>query len=94
MSHPLRIPCAVAQLIRSLHPTLKRKVRAALQAIVETPTCGKPLQEELAGLRTYRMGRYRIVYRIAEDHSIEIVAVGPRRYIYEETYRKVRGENP
>lgn len=94
MSHQLRIPSEVAQLIRSLHPTIKRRVRAVLQAIVETPACGKPLQEELAGLRSYRMGRFRIVYRIAEDCSVEIAAIGPRRYIYEETYRKVRSENP
>jgi mRNA interferase RelE/StbE len=89
----LRIPDEIARLIRSLHPTIKRKVRAALQAIIETPACGKPLKEELAGLRSYRIGRFRIVYRIAEDRLIEIVAIGPRRYIYAETYRKVRGEN-
>jgi len=93
VSHRLRIPNEIAQLIRSLHPTIKRKVRAALQAIVESSACGKPLKEELAGLRSYRIGRFRIVYRIAEDRSVEVVAIGPRRYIYEETYRKVRGEN-
>jgi mRNA interferase RelE/StbE len=65
-----------------------------LEAIVETPTCGKPLREELAGLRSYGMGKYRMVYRIAEDLSVEIVAIGPRRHIYEETYRKVKGQNP
>ncbi len=94
MRHQLRIPDEVARLIRGLHPTIKKKVRAALQAIIETPSCGKPLKEELAGLRSYRMGRFRIVYRLAEDRSIEIVAVGPRHCIYEETYRKVRGESP
>jgi mRNA interferase RelE/StbE len=93
VSHQLRIPNEVAELIRSLHPAIKRKVRAALQAIVEAPACGKPLKEELAGLRSYRIGRFRIVYRIAENRSIEIVAIGPRSCIYEETYRKVRGEN-
>lgn len=80
-------------LIRSLHPTIKRKVRAALQAIVEVPASGKPLKEELAGLRSYRIGRFRIVYRIAENRSIEIVAIGPRSYIYQETYRRVQGKN-
>jgi len=64
-----------------------------MQDIVEAPSCGKPLKEELAGLRSYRIGRFRIVYRIAADHSVEVVAIGPRRHIYEETYRKVRDEN-
>ncbi|MEA3275250.1 MAG: type II toxin-antitoxin system RelE/ParE family toxin [Pseudomonadota bacterium] len=91
--HKLRIPDDAARLIRSLHPTIKRKVRAALQAIVEAPACGKPLKEELAGIRSYRIGRFRIVYRLAEDGSIEVVTLGPRRYVYEETYRKVRHKN-
>ena len=93
MIHKLRIPDDVAQLIRTLHPTLKRKVRAALQTIAEQPTFGKPLKEELSGLRSFRLGRFRIVYRLAEDRTIEIVTVGPRSSVYEETYRQVRREN-
>jgi mRNA-degrading endonuclease RelE of RelBE toxin-antitoxin system len=92
VSHQLRIPDDVARLIRSLHPTITRKVRAALQLIIEAPTCGKPLKEELAGVLSYPMGRLRILYRIAEDRTIEVVAVGPRRCIYEETYRRVTRE--
>ncbi len=73
-----------------MHPSIKKKVRSALQTIVNAPTCGKQLKEELAGLRSFRVGRYRIVYRIGEDRTIELVSVGPRRSIYEETYRKLR----
>ena len=94
MRYPLRVPDEVARLVRGLHPQIKWKVRAGLQIIVEQPTVGKPLKEELAGLRSYRIGRFRIVYRISRDHSIEVVALGPRRDIYEETYRRVRGEKP
>jgi mRNA interferase RelE/StbE len=90
--HRLRVTDDVAQLIRSLHPTIKKKVRSALQAIVENPTCGKALKEELADLRSYRIGRFRVVYRLAEDRSIEVVTIGPRRSVYEETYRQVRRE--
>ena len=57
MIHKLRIPDDVAHLIRNLHPRLKSKVRAGLQAIVEVPTCGKPLKEELSGLRTLSASR-------------------------------------
>jgi mRNA interferase RelE/StbE len=86
----LRIPDAVADLIRGLHPGIKHKVRAALESIQKAPTCGKPLKDELAGLRTFRLGRLRIVHRIAADRRIEIVALGPRSSIYEETYRRIR----
>jgi mRNA interferase RelE/StbE len=85
----LKIPDDVAALIRGLHPDLKRKVRSALGDIVDDPTVGKPLREELAGLRSCRISRFRIVYR-AVDSVIEIVAVGPRRTIYQETWRRVR----
>jgi mRNA-degrading endonuclease RelE of RelBE toxin-antitoxin system len=38
-------------------------------------------------LRVLRIGRFRIVYRIAARGLIELVAIGPRRSIYEETLR-------
>lgn len=90
--HKLRIPDEVARLVRHLHPTIKRKVRTALGAILEAPACGKPLKEKLTGLRSYRIGRYGIVYRLANDYAVEVVAIGPRKYIYEETYRIIRRE--
>jgi mRNA interferase RelE/StbE len=88
----LRIPDDVARLIRTLHPAIKKKVRAALETIVSAPGTGKALKEELAGLRSYRIGKLRIVYRLVGDERVEVVAIGPRRYIYEETYRKLQGE--
>ena len=83
----LRVPHEVAALIRGLHPVLKRKVRAALQAILRDPCSGKTLQEELRGLRSYRVGRFRIIYRLERD--LELVAFGPRDSIYLETYRQL-----
>lgn len=91
--HILRVPDDVARLIRGLHPEIKRKVRAASQEIAARPQCGKPLKEALSGLRSFRLGRLRIVYRLADDPIIEVVALGPRRSIYEETYRKLSRES-
>ena len=90
----LRIPDDVAALIRGLHPSIKKKVRAALAAILDAPEVGKALKDELAGLRSYRLGNLRIVYRLGKGRVIELVAVGPRRHIYEDTYRRVRREAP
>ncbi len=85
----LRIPTDTAELIRSLHPELKRKVRAALEQIVADPHCGKALKDELQGLRSYRVGKFRIIYRVGKSRTLDIVALGPRPRIYEETYRKL-----
>jgi len=89
----LRVPDDVANLIRGLHPDLKRRVRSALRDILDDPKIGKRLRDELAGLHSCRVGRFRIVYRAAGS-VIEIVAVGPRRTIYEETWRRMRKSLP
>lgn len=87
----LRVPDDVVSLIRGLHPDLKRKVRSTLAALVADPSIGKALRDELAGLQSCRVGRFRIIYRVA-GRVIEIIAVGPRATIYEETWRRVRRE--
>jgi len=89
----LRVPGDVASLIRGLHPELKRKVRSALDAVVADPAVGKALRDELSGLRSCRVGRFRIIYRVAGS-VIEIVAVGPRTTIYTETWKRVRRDLP
>lgn len=86
----LRVPDDVAGLIRGLHPDLKRKIRSAFDDVLADPGVGKALRDELAGLRSCRVARFRIVYRVVGT-IVEIVAVGPRRTIYEETWKKVRG---
>lgn len=86
----LRVPDPVAATIRGLHPGIKRKVRGALESILDDPRIGKALKDELEGLRSLRVGRLRVVYRVASTRMIEVVALGPRRRIYEETLRLVR----
>lgn len=55
------------------------------------PHAGKALQGELAGLRSLRLGGHRIVYRAGSARVIDIVAVGPRKTIYEQTLRLIGG---
>ncbi|MFZ5762077.1 MAG: type II toxin-antitoxin system RelE family toxin [Thermodesulfobacteriota bacterium] len=84
---PIRMPEEVAALVRGLHPELKKRFKAAFAMLVEAPHCGKMLREELAGLRSLRVKDMRIVYRVSGKGVIEIVALGPRKTIYEETFR-------
>ena len=86
----LRIPDEVASLVRTLHPDIKRKVRVALGEVLEDPGAGKALKDELEGLHSYPVGRIRIVYRETSRERIEVVAIGPRTSIYQETYRLVK----
>ena len=88
----LRVPDEVVALIRGCHPQLKRKIRAGLGHIMTEPESGKTLKDELEGLKSYRISRFRIIYRISSKRTIDIVAVGPRKTIYEETFRIIRKE--
>lgn len=90
--HKLRVPDEVAVLIRQLHPQIRRKVRSALKQILSDPHAGKTLKDDLKGLLSYRAGRIRIVYRIAPKPTVEIITIGPRKTIYEETYKAIKKE--
>ena len=89
----LRVPDEIVDFIRGCHPQLKRKIRAGLQHIVTKPEAGKSLKDELVGLKSYRISRFRIIYRISSKQIIDIVAIGPRKTIYEETYRIIKKES-
>jgi mRNA interferase RelE/StbE len=79
------IPPHVAEVIRSLHPDLKRSIKAAVRGIATDPECGEPLLHELDGLWKYRVRRFRIVYAIdRKKRVIRLMAVGHRRHVYEE----------
>ena len=85
------IPPRVAEAIRHLHPDLKRSVRQVIRALCADPACGEPLQKELEGYWKYRVRRFRIVYAIDRpSRIIRIVAVGPRRTIYEQAAEQLR----
>ena len=85
----LRLPAEVEQVIRSLHPDLKRRVRSAVDRLRADPAAGKALKGDLEGWRSVRVGRFRIVSREAR-HQIEVAAIGPRASIYFETARRLR----
>ncbi len=82
----LRVSGAVADFIRKMHPHLKKKTKASFQAILSDPNAGKALKDELAGLRSFRVSRFRIIYRMSQKKEVEIIAIGPRERIYEETF--------
>ena len=93
MSQPikkLKVPDSVAGLVRNMHPHLKKKIKASLQTILSDPYSGKALKDKLFGLRNFRVSRFRIIYRICDEKLIEIIAIGPRENIYEETLRLLR----
>ena len=90
MRYRLSVPDETFDFVRSLHPEIKRKIKAALNLIASDPSVGKSLRDELSGLKSFKIGRFRIIYKVPSKRIIEIVAIGPRRTIYEETYRLLK----
>ena len=88
--YKLVVPKDLRELIRTMHPSLKKKVKASLKIILSEPYSGKTLMDELSGLRSFRISSFRIIYRIKEPEQIELVAMGPRERIYEETFRMIQ----
>jgi mRNA interferase RelE/StbE len=90
--YKLAAPDSVVLVVWNLHPHLKKKIRFSFRMILKNPDEGKELSAELAGLRSFRVGRFRIIYRIRSD-VIEIVAIGqPRSSIYLETLELLKKE--
>ena len=88
--YKLVVPKDIRELIRTMHPSLKKKVKASLKIILSEPYSGNGLRNELSGLRSFRISSFRIIYRIKEPEQIELVAIGPRERIYEETFRIIQ----
>ena len=84
------VPWNIKELIRTIHPSLKRKVKGSLKIILSDPHSGKAVIQELSGLRSFRISSFRIIYKIKEPEQIELVAIGPRERIYEVTFRMIQ----
>ncbi len=73
-----------SRLISKLPPEIKRLVRSTVDALLTKHEIGTALTGELDGYRSYRVRRYRILYRVNEEAScLEVYHVGHRRDVYE-----------
>ena len=90
----IRYTPTAAESIRHLHPSIKQAVREAIRGLCTDPPRGHQFSFELAGFRSLRVSRYRVIYRIREpDRAAEIHLVGARKDIYE-VFRQLLGRPP
>ncbi|AKG92403.1 TPA_asm: type II toxin-antitoxin system RelE/ParE family toxin [Geoglobus ahangari pleomorphic virus 1] len=63
-------------------PLAERLAKAILK-LEENPYLGKPLSYDLSGLRSLRVGKYRIIYEINEnERKVILLAVAHRKKSY------------
>lgn len=81
----VRLTPVAARIVSKLHPENKKMIRSALDEVCKNPHQGRDLQDDLAGFKSYRIKRYRIVYKINEEQSfIDIYFIGHRTDVYEQ----------
>jgi mRNA-degrading endonuclease RelE of RelBE toxin-antitoxin system len=71
--------------LERLASPLREIILTACQDIFDDWAIGKPLSGHLSRYRAHRSGVYRIIYKVTNSSSIEIVAIGHRKDIYERT---------
>ena len=80
--YKLRISVQVARRLKNISKRRRDAVLAALEEIKEDPVIAKPLTRELTGRFSYKIGSYRIIYKInKKDKIVEIITVGHRSRI-------------
>jgi mRNA interferase RelE/StbE len=80
-----------ARTITRLDPSVRARVRAAIDVLRADPYRGKPLQLTLQGLYSWRTGDWRIIYRVAAERiEVLVVTVGHRREVHERLGKLLR----
>lgn len=85
----VRLSAEISERLRHLHPDLKRRIWAVLDAVLVGRLTGKLLRDELLGYRSVRVGKFRVVYRVVHE-AIDVLTIGPRQTVYEEAERLAR----
>lgn len=91
MSWTIEYTRSAAKAIRKLDPPVRRQVKAAVERPAEDPTRGKPVQLTPQGLRSWRTGEWRIVFR-ADNQRVVVLLVAPghRREVYARVRERLR----
>lgn len=74
---------AARDALAQLDVPLSEAVLEALDALGRDPELGYELRGRLTGLRSYRVGVYRIIYELRNAKTIRVVAIRHRGSSYE-----------
>ncbi len=84
----IRFTPEAAKLLSKIHPENKKLIKAAIKELRQDPHSGDDLEEELSGFKSYKIKRYRILYKINEEENvIEVYYIGHRIDVYEQFRR-------
>jgi len=66
--------------LKRLH---QEAIVAALEEIKDEPLAGKPLTRELTGRFSYKVGIFRIIYKVnLQNKTVRVISAGHRSMVY------------
>ncbi len=69
--------------LKKIKASSKTAIRLVLEEIREDPNLGKPLTKDLNKKFSYRVGVYRIIYKVnSKDKIVNILSAGHRATVY------------
>jgi mRNA-degrading endonuclease RelE of RelBE toxin-antitoxin system len=83
MANPksVRLSNRAEKALESIDVRFKERLKEAIRELSRNPLLGKKLKGALAGLRSYRVGSFRIVYRFNKE-LLEVVYIDDRKDVY------------
>lgn len=79
----LEITARAKRDLKKIREFYQLEVKQALDDLREDPRIGKSLGEDLINRFSYKIGVYRIIYKINEkDKVVEIITAGHRSTVY------------
>lgn len=81
--YKLRISKRAENEIKKIPQPHQEAIITALSEVKEDPLLGKPLTRELTGRFSFRVGVYRIIYKVnKKDKNIDVLSAGHRAAVY------------
>ncbi len=81
--YKIKITAKAKKELKNLSQSDKLSIGEIIEELKENPFIGKLLSRELANRFSYRVGVYRIIYKIREqDKIVEILSAGHRSVVY------------
>ncbi len=69
--------------LRKISRIHQKAIIETFEEIIEDPLLGKPLSRELAGRFSFRVGSFRIIYKVDRiDNRVIVLRIGPRPKVY------------
>jgi mRNA interferase RelE/StbE len=70
--------------LKTIAKIYRKGIAESIDSLKEDPYLGKPLTRELTGRYSYKVGVYRVIYKINEkDKVVYIINAGHRATIYQ-----------